>query len=316
MKVICITPLDHIPDVLKRLRAVSDVEYTPRISKERLREKLLSSTFDAIFTNPNKQDYILDNSLLKGTSVKLINTASTGLNHIDLKDCEQLGIKVLSLTKDYDLIRKLPSTSELAFGLALAMMRKIPQSHKSVLGGQWNYEPFVGRQLSGMTAGIVGYGRLGTFMAKYCESFGMEVIVCDPYKNVFNYDQVTLEEVMERSDLISLHVHVKEDTFEMINRKTIDMCVKSPYLVNTSRGEIVSEPDVCQALISKKISGYGTDVLVDEFSNEAFLNKNDLINLSKEGYNVIVTPHIGGMSIEGQTRAYQWAVKKFEDLNV
>ncbi len=311
MKVICITPVDHLPGFLEEFKQVCQLDYFPNVEYQNLRSLLLTREYDAIFTNPNKQNFLIDRNLLKGTSIKLVNTASTGLNHINIQDCKDLDIEVLSLTRDYGLIRKLPSTSELAFGLALSLMRKIPQSFDSVKSGQWDYEPFVGRQLSGLTAGIIGYGRLGTFMARYCNAFGMNVIVCDPYKNVFNFDQVELEEVMKRSDLISLHVHVKEDTFEMINQKTLSSCEKSPYIVNTSRGEIVNENDILSSLRSGEISGYGTDVIVDEFSN---FSNSDIIRASNsEDLNLIITPHIGGMSIEGQNRAYLHAIGKFKN---
>ena len=148
-------------------------------------------------------------------------------------------------------------------------------------------------------------------MARYCSAFGMNVIVCDPYKNVFNFDQVSLEEVMKRSDLVSLHVHVKEDTFEMINRETLSLCKNSPYIINTSRGEIVNESDILAALREQKISGYGADVIVDEFSNTS---DSDIISaINNENLNLIVTPHIGGMSIEGQNRAYLHAIGKFRN---
>ena len=160
-----------------------------------------------------------------------------------------------------------------------------------------------------MTAGIIGYGRLGTYMAKYCSAFGMKVLVNDPYKNVFDYDQVDKMQIYEESDLISLHVHVKEDTVDMINENAIRHMLKKPYIVNTSRGEIVNEQDVARAIIQKEISGYGTDVLCNEFSET--VHNNELIKLSKLGYNVIITPHIGGMSIEGQEKAFLHAVEKF-----
>jgi D-3-phosphoglycerate dehydrogenase len=311
-KIICITPLDHIPAVLNRLQQICDVTYLPNISKSELRNQLLSEGFSAIFTNPNKQNFKLDHDLLVGTKVKLINTASTGTNHIEINDCKKLSIEIYSLTKDYELIRQLPSTAELAFGLALSLMRKIPQSFDDVKRGNWNYEPFVGRQLAGLTAGIIGYGRLGTFMAKYCHAFGMKVLVNDPMKNVFDYDQVSKEKIYSDCDLISLHVHVQNDTIEMIDEKAIKYMVKKPFIVNTSRGEIVNENHIVSAIKSKKISGYGTDVIVDEFSTT--VENSQLIKLSKEGYNVIVTPHIGGMSIEGQEKAYLYAVEKFNKL--
>jgi D-3-phosphoglycerate dehydrogenase len=308
-KVVCITTLDHLPKVYDRLSYLCDVKYVPNISKENLRILLLEEEFDSIFTNPNKQGFTLDYSLLKETSIRLINTASTGTNHINFEDCLRLGIQVLSLTKDYDLIRNLPSTSELGFGLALSLMRKIPQSFEDVKHGNWNYEPFVGRQLLGLTAGIIGYGRLGTFMAKYCNAFGMKVLVNDPNKNVFDYEQVTKEKLFEESDLISLHVHVKDDTKGLINDQAISLMNKNPFIVNTSRGEIVDEASIATAIVNNRISGYGTDVLTDEFSGN--IKKNNLLNLSKQGYNIIITPHIGGMSLEGQEKAYFYAVEKF-----
>jgi len=252
LKVICITSLDHLPKVFKRLSELTHLTYSPSISKKSLRSALLSEDYDAIFTNPNKQNFKIDRTLLTDTTVSLINTASTGMNHIVENDCFNQNIKILSLTTDYELIRNLPSTSELAFGLALSMMRKIPQSFDDVKLGNWNYEPFVGRQLAGMTAGIIGYGRLGTYMARYCNAFGMKVLVNDPRKNVFDYNQVSKDELYERSDLISLHVHVNNDTMYMINEKSLSKMIQKPYIVNTSRGEIVNEKDIDTFIRNKK----------------------------------------------------------------
>ncbi len=314
LNTVAITPLNHIPEVLSELKKNCKLHYLPNIGKEKLKEFLIEEKIEAIFTNPNKQNFIIDNDLLQNTSVRLINTASTGTNHINFPDCKSLGVQVISLTKDYDLIRTLPSTAELAFGLALSLIRKIPQSFDDVKIGNWNYEPFVGRQLAGMTAGIIGYGRLGTCMARYCKSFGMKVLVNDPYKNVFDHDQVTKEDLYKNSDLISLHVHVKEDTIDMINDKAISMMEKSPYIVNTSRGEIVNELSISNGIKESNLSGYGTDVLVDEFSEST--KSNQIVNLAKEGYNVVITPHIGGMSIEGQKKAYLYAAKKFKNFTL
>lgn len=311
LKIVCITPLDHLPKVFNKLHEKCEVTYVPNIDKQNLRNLLLTNNFNAIFTNPNKQNFKLDYSLLKDTSIKLINTASTGINHIVVEDCKKLGIEILSLTKDYELIRQLPSTAELAFGLALSLMRKIPQSFDDVKNGNWNYEPFVGRQLSGLTAGIIGYGRLGTFMARYCNAFGMRVLVNDPLKNVFDFDQVSKEKIYNECDLISLHVHVSNDTLGMIDDFAISKMIKKPYIINTSRGEIVNELHLSRSIRNGMLAGYGTDVIVDEFNEK--IDNSEIVKLAKEGYNVIITPHIGGMSIEGQEKAYLHAVEKFKD---
>ncbi len=312
-KIVCITPLNHIPSVLHELESHCEVLYRPDIDKSSLRELLIRDQAFGLFVNPNMQTFKIDRELLEGTNVSVVNTASTGTNHIDVQYCKSAGVAVLSLTSDYDLIRQLPSTAELAFGLALSLMRKIPQSFEDVKTGSWRYDQFVGRQLSGLTAGIIGYGRLGTFMARYCHAFGMKVLVNDPYKNVFDYEQVSKDRLLSESDLISLHVHVKEDTFHMIDRDAISRMKKKPFLINTSRGEVVDEDHVASAIEDRSLAGYGTDVLSGEFSTSGWINDSKIVRLSKlDCHNVVITPHIGGMSIEGQEKAFLYAARKFK----
>jgi D-3-phosphoglycerate dehydrogenase len=311
MKIICITPIKHLEGVYEELTSYGEVLYTPTINKKDLRRILEKSDISCIFTNPNKQAFKIDRELLQGTSVKIINTASTGLNHIDLEACKEFGIKVISLTKDYELIKNLPSTAELAFGLMISLLRKILGSFESVKRGEWDWEKFIGHQIKGLTSGIVGYGRLGYFMAKYCAAFGMKVIICDPYKTVSEFDQVSLQDLVQQSDVISLHVHVTDETKKMINKSIISLMKKNPYIINTSRGEIVDEKAIIDGLRSGVIAGYATDVLYDEFGNVA---KSPLIKAAKEGFNIIITSHIGGMTWEGQKLAYQYAIRKFKDI--
>ena len=97
LKIICITSLQHLPNVFNKLQDTCEVTYVPDIKKNELRSLLLNNNFDAIFTNPNKQNFKLDYDLLKETTVKLINTASTGINHIIIDDCEKLGIKIIKM---------------------------------------------------------------------------------------------------------------------------------------------------------------------------------------------------------------------------
>jgi len=317
MKIICITPIKNIFGVFERLESMSDnLYYEPDIDKDALKTLLKVSGADYIFTNPNKQNYMLDGDLLQFGQLKVICTASTGTNHIDVKYCEEMEIEIISITKDYQVINAITSTAEHTLALMLSLIRKIPTSFHSVRDGNWDWEPYVGRQMNSLTIGIIGYGRLGKLMAKYCDALGMEVLLHDPYVFSFggnierNKQPVELDELLERSDVISLHVHVTDETREMINKNTISKMVKRPYLINTSRGEIVNEDDIIDALRSEDLQGYATDVIRDEFGD---IKNSKLVEFSMNpNNNVVITPHIAGMTKEAQEIAYHWAIDKLE----
>jgi D-3-phosphoglycerate dehydrogenase len=297
----------HLDGVYDLLEEFGNITYVPDITKEELKSTLFETKTKYLFTNPNKQSFILDEEVLKDSNIKVINTCSTGTNHIDMKYCKENNIEVWHLARDYELINQLPSTAEHAFGLMLSLIRKIPMSFHSVRDGNWDYEPYIGRQLKGLTVGIIGYGRLGKMMETYCHAFGMTVKIHDPYEG---YDDLDL--VLRESDVISLHVHVTGKTVGMINGNTIKRMKKKPYLINTSRGEIVYEKKVIEAIENGKLSGYATDVITDEFGN---IHNSKLVEFSMNPTNnVIITPHVGGMTWEGQTKAYKWAINKFKGV--
>ena len=305
MKIAVITPVSHLPDILPLLKEKGHKLFLhEESSKSEVREALLGNKIDAIICNPNQQTYLIDRALLKDTGVTLINTCSTGTNHIDLEYCRSAGIKVQSLKMDTDLLNELPSTAELSFGLMLSLLRKIPQGSKDVEEFKWDYIPHLGRQVKDLKIGIVGYGRLGKMMSGYCDAFGADTYICDPYSSE---PSISLVEMFETCDVISLHVHVTPDTKYMINEDLLKHIRGECYIINTSRGEIVNEKDIVDSLSRGVLTGYGTDVVEDEFDD---LTKSPIIKAMKAGKNVIVTPHVGGMTIEGQTKAYKWSIKK------
>lgn len=307
MKIAVITPVNHLPGVVDLLGTKGEVFLLENGTKEEVRSLLLGNNIDTILCNPNKQGFKIDEELLKGTKVSLINTCSTGMNHIDSLYCSYNGIKVLSLTTDYELIRQLPSTAELAFGLLLDLFRKISESNSSVKETlQWDYTPFIGHQIKDSTIGIVGYGRLGQMMTQYCKAFGAEVLVYDPYVEApWARNVSSLLNLFDSCDAVSLHVHVSDETRGIVNSSLLNG--KTKYLVNTSRGEIVNEEDVVLALKEERLLGYGTDVITDEFGN---VKNSPLLEKENLNLNTIITPHVGGMTIEGQTKAYNWAINK------
>lgn len=312
MRIAVVTPINHLSGVYELLNTKGEVFMYEQANKDEVRQLLIDESIDTILCNPNQQTYKIDQELLVDTKVRLINTCSTGMNHIDESYCKSAGIEIYSLTKDFDLINDLPSTSELAFGLLLDLMRSITISNNTTKSDKtWDYLPFVGQQMKDFKVGIVGYGRLGKMMAKYCDAFDAKVYIYDPYKSKEipyhkGFRMVdTSYELFDICDAVSLHVHVTDETKYMIDYDLLSRGVK--FLVNTSRGEIVNESDVVSALHDGKLWGYGADVIENEFDD---ISKSPFFSLNNSQLNCILTPHIGGMTIQGQTKAYKWAINK------
>ena len=303
-KIAVITPVSHLKGIVELLESKGNVFLYETANKLEVKQALLKHQINTIVCNPNQQTYKIDEELLGGTKVTLINSCSTGLNHIDLEYCQDNKIRIQCHKNDYELINQLPSTSELAFGLMMSLLRKIPHSQKHVSKYNWDYTQFMGRQIKDLNIGIIGYGRLGKMMFNYCKAFGANVYVYDPY---VSHTFSNLKEIFTKCDVISLHVHVTDENKYMINKDLFGYINKDCYIINTSRGEIVNENDIVEGLKSKTITGYGTDVVENEFDD---LTKSPIIKAMNEGENIIVTPHVGGMTIEGQTKAYKWSINK------
>ena len=145
-------------------------------------------------------------------------------------------------------------------------------------------------------------------MANYAKAFGMKVFYFDPFKKNKKFQKTNLKKLFEVSDVISIHVHVNDKTKYMINKKNLRCAKKKPLIINTSRGELVKENDIIWGLKNRLISGYGADVIEKEFVD---IRKSPIIRNIKKN-NIIVTPHIGGMTYQGQLRAYNFALNKFK----
>ena len=250
--ILCTTPINHLKGLSQRLKKYGDLIYEPNINAANLKLLLKKNKkINCIFCNPNRQGYVLDGSILKNSSIKLINTASTGTNHININDCNKLGIKIFSLAKNFELLKKLPSTSELAFGLMISILRNIPKSSYSVKMKKWDYLPFMGQEVSSLNLGIIGLGRLGNYMAKYGKAFGMKVNYYDQYVSSKKYNKVTLIDLFKISDVISIHIHASDKTKYLVNKTLLKYSKKNQVIINTSRGEIVNEKDIVNYLKKK-----------------------------------------------------------------
>ena len=313
-KILVITPTSHLNKVDEILESIpsTNIIYLPECSIEEFK---IHSDCIAIFTNPNKSNIFLGKENLKNfNKLEFICTASTGTIHIDKEFCIEKEIKIISLTEERGVINKIPSTAEHAFALMLSSIRNITEANNSVKEGKWDYEPFIGRQIKSLTIGVIGYGRLGTFFANYCDVFGSQVIVYDPYKDV-NHPRIrqckSLDNLAKESDVISLHVHVTNETKGMINLHFLNKCSSSIVLINTSRGEIINEKDLLQFLKNNKSSKYATDVLSSEINGI----ENNLLKkyFDSNQRQIIITPHIGGMTKEAQNTAFGHAANLLKD---
>ena len=308
-KILVITPVRHIKGVPETLEATGEVTYLDDPSVEEVVSVI--GGYDAIFTNPNKSKVYIGKDILDAAKeLKVICTASTGTNHIDKPYAAKLNLPILALTEEREVINRISSTAELAFALTLAGLRHVVKGHKSVMNGRWDYTKFIGRQMNCLTIGVIGYGRLGSMYSRYCKAFDSRVLVYDPYKKVTEdkIEQVDkLEYLLQESDVIAIHVHVTEETLGMINKECFDHMKGDVLLVNTARGDMVNEIDLVQFLKDNSQARMATDVLADEVRNRL---ESPLLKFSMDSDQVIITPHIGGMSREAQEVAYGHAAHR------
>ena len=305
-KILIITPVKHIQGLFNKLAKIGRIKMFENISNTQFNK--LKDEYTAIFTNPNKSKIFLgEQNLRKLSKLKVICTASTGTNHIDLNFCKKKNIKIISITKDKKVINRISSTAELAFALTLSSIRNLIPAYLDVQSRNWDYEKFIGRQMNSLNIGIIGYGRLGKLFHKYCKSFKANVKIYDPFIKNKSKKFSSIRKLLKDSDLISLHIH-STNNHKFLNKDKFSLMKKSVIIVNTSRGEIIDEKALVTFLKKNKKAKIATDVLSNEIKNKfaSILYKYSLKNKNQ----VIITPHIGGMTIEGQEIAYTHAAYK------
>ena len=165
-----------------------------------------------------------------------------------------------------------------------------------------------GREVSCLTVGIVGLGRIGGNLARYLNSMGAKINYFDPYVDSEKYNKFkNLYQMLKVCDAVFTCVHVADDTIDMVNSDFINNMKTNSYYINTSRGEIVVEKDLVNALETGKIKAAGVDVIRDE--NSQSINDNLLVKYAKKSNNLIITPHIAGLSTDSESKAQLAAFK-------
>lgn len=224
--------------------------------------------------------------------LKVICMHGVGVDHIDLKTAKDKDIVVCNCPG-----ANADSVADLTFCLMLAVSRDLLNANVALKKGQWGSHP--GTQIWQKTLGLIGLGQIGQAVARRAKGFQMQVLVYDPFvpqttASDFGVKSASLTDILLKSDYISLHAPVTEETRKLINAETLSKMKPTAYLINTARGELVDEDALYQALKNNQIAGAGIDVYKEEPPSN-----HDLINLP----NVVATPHIGAHSTEAVTNA-------------
>lgn len=245
--------------------------------------------------------------------LKIIVTPTTGLDHIDIHYAKKKQIKIISLKGEKSFLKTITSTAEHAWLLTLALQRKLFDSTETVRQGFWKRDSLNICQLKDKTLGIIGYGRLGEFIYKYGQAFQMKVIANDivKKKNLKNLKFVNLKQIMILSDIIIIVANYNVGMKPIIGQEQIKFLKKKPIIVNVSRGKIVDEKIILNALNNKLIEGYACDVLSNDSNwDEKKIINNKIINKFKKDNRLIITPHIGGYSIDAIKSTRKFVLKK------
>jgi D-3-phosphoglycerate dehydrogenase len=249
----------------------------------------------------------------KATNLQFIARVGAGLESID---CDYAASKNITLIAAPEGNRN--AVAEHTLGMILSLFNKLNQADSEIRAGHWNRESNRGYELDGRTVGIIGYGNMGKSFAKKLRGFDVEVLCYDIQENVgdANARQVTLQELQQKADVLSLHIPWTPETDKMVDTEFINSFSKPFWIINTSRGKNIVTADLVVAMKTGKIMGAGLDVLeYEKLSFETLFNdKNtpEAFQYLLQAKNAILTPHIAGWTFESHERLAQVIVDKIK----
>jgi D-3-phosphoglycerate dehydrogenase len=260
--------------------------------------------------------HTVDKELLDAADrLSVVVTATTGLDHIDLEEAAKRGIAVLSLRGEHEFLSSVSSTAELTWSLLLALIRKLVPAVEHVRQGEWDRDLFRGLELQGLRLGIVGVGRVGSMVARYGRAFGMRVSAFDPDprawpEGVERTD--SLDHLAIGADVLTIHAPLTDATRNLIDRTVLLKLPRGSFVVNTARGAILDSAALLDLLETEHLAGAAIDVL-DAERDEGALRDHPLIDYARTHDNLIITPHIGGASLQAMARTEIFMAEKLRD---
>ena len=280
-------------------RSLLEAHYDVVIKNIQNENELLTYIEDVEVVFVRLKFYISKEVIDKAVNLKYILTATTGLDHIDVDYFESKGGQVVSLKDAHQFLETISSTAEHTWGLMLALIRRLPQAVVSVNQGFWDRDRFKGHNLQSLKLGILGLGRVGKQVEHYAVAFGMEIGFYDSNqskKSERSKNFFSAENLLAWSDIVSVHIPLNEENVDYLNANLLMHLKPNAYLINTSRGVLVDEFAIETLIKQKHLAGYAADVLANEI--EGIIGDNPLVHLARQGYNVILTPHIAGCTYE------------------
>jgi len=300
MKIRILEPEDFPPSALARLREVAEVELGPPGSEPDL-------AVEAVFVRLARRlgpelSAIYPNLLW-------IVSPTTGLDHIDAPHFAVRGVEIISLRGRTEFLDRIHATAELTIALALALYRDLAAADRAVRQGRWDRYAHKGRELHGKTVLILGYGRIGRQLAPLYRAFGCRVLAHDPVAGrVPSELHCDYPAALAEVDILSVHVPLEHTTAGLINASVLERLPSRAVVINTSRGEIVDQDALFEALERGHVSGAALDVLRGEPAPVTGDLRQALERL--EG-RLLVTPHIGGFTHESLAAVEEFIVDVF-----
>jgi len=253
----------------------------------------------------------IDRELMEAApGLKFVARAGAGLDNIDEAYAKERNIKLLNAPEG-----NRDAVGEHAMGMLLSLINTHRKADLEIRNGIWDREGNRGWELKGKTVGIIGYGFMGSSMARKLSGFEVKVLAYDKYKTGFSdayAQECSMEEIVKHSDVLSLHIPLTSETRQMVDEEYLYHFKKNIFFINTARGEIVNTKAVLAAIKSGKISGAGLDVL--EVEKFPALAEQDWFTELKESEKVILTPHVGGWTFDSYRKISEVLADKLEQL--
>ena len=293
-------PFSFMPDVSEAYRALLPTTFREIWRRDELQA---DARFTVWVVNPG-QGFVVDRDVLAELPrLELLVTPSTGVNHVDLEACGEAGVAVRSLLDDRDGLETIAASAEFTFLLLLNTLRRLDIAVAEVSARRWRQREDLlrGSELQGRRVGLVGLGRIGRRLARYCEAFEAEVRYYDPHVEASRPRRVdSLEELFGGSDAVCVCCALTEETRGLVGGEELRRLPAGGCLVNTSRGEVVDAAALAAVLEERPDLRVGLDVLPGEVRGTH--QDTTLLELHDRG-RLVVTPHIAGATVESQAKA-------------